>query len=101
MFVLLYNPTVDNLRPVFWSRDSRIATAGSKFLNAGDNIHAFDDFAKNDMLAVKPASLDSSDKELGAVSAYGNQVRHILAETAKHSASWSVAMTELTCWDQH
>ena len=45
----------------------RLARARALPLNSLDNVHALDNLAENDVLAVQPWRLDSADEELAAV----------------------------------
>lgn len=45
----------------------RGARAGAHSLNGLDDIHAIDNLAEHDVLAVQPRGLDGGDEELGAV----------------------------------
>merc|ERR1712035_295929 len=51
-----------------WS--AGLATLGADGLDLLDDVHALNDGAKNDVLAVQPSSLDGAQEELGAVSAW-------------------------------
>lgn len=42
----------------------RFAAASSQSLDFFDNIHAFNDFAKHDMLLIEPRCDDGCDEEL-------------------------------------
>ena len=65
------------------------AAWGAKFLNGLNDLVSLGDLAEDDVLAIEPAGLDSSDEELGAVT-----VENLLVDDS------FLKEERLTCWDQ-
>lgn len=53
----------------------RLAARAAKLLDLADDVHTLNDLAKDDVSAVEPRGLDSSDEELRAVRV-GASIRH-------------------------
>lgn len=67
-FFNLYNSRVGNDNSLLWL----IAGVGFGRFDLLDNVHTFNDFAKDDVTTVQPLGLDSSDKELRSIGIFSS-----------------------------